>query len=396
MGAAPRARRSRSSATGSKRALGRPAQTDVTLDLSGLSGVTLYEPEELVLSAQGRHAARRDRGAARRRRPGARLRADGLRPAPRRRGRPRHDRRRARRQPLGPAPDQGRRRARPFPRRHRGLRPRRDLQVRRPGGEERHRLRSLQAAAGSWGTLAAMTEVTIKVLPRPETEQTLLIARPRRRGARDRGDDRGDGLARATCRARRTCRRRSPRASGRRRRRRRHGGHGAAAGGRRALGRAPPAHAAGAAEAVRRARARVGEVASRALWRAVRDATPFAAGRGGRSRSGASRRRRPRRRAGRADREASRRRRCSTTGPAGWSGSRSTPSDDARRRRSRGAVAPSGGHATLIRAPAALRAAVDVFEPQPAALAALDQAGQGRASIRRACSIPGRMWAGCS
>src|SRR4249920_556347 len=37
---------------GSKRALGRPAQTDVTLDLSGLSGVTLYEPEELVLSAK--------------------------------------------------------------------------------------------------------------------------------------------------------------------------------------------------------------------------------------------------------------------------------------------------------------------------------------------------------
>ena len=36
---------------GSKRALGRPAQTDLTLDLSGLSGVTLYEPEELVLSA---------------------------------------------------------------------------------------------------------------------------------------------------------------------------------------------------------------------------------------------------------------------------------------------------------------------------------------------------------
>src|SRR5262249_5107855 len=36
---------------GSKRALGRPAQTDLTLDLSGLSGITLYEPEELVLSA---------------------------------------------------------------------------------------------------------------------------------------------------------------------------------------------------------------------------------------------------------------------------------------------------------------------------------------------------------
>src|SRR2546430_6454015 len=29
--------------------------------------------------------------------------------------------------------------------------------------------------AGSWGTLAAMTDVTIKVLPRSETEQTLLV-----------------------------------------------------------------------------------------------------------------------------------------------------------------------------------------------------------------------------
>src|SRR5690349_24617982 len=37
---------------GSKRALGRPCQTDLTLDLSGLTGVTLYEPEELVLSAK--------------------------------------------------------------------------------------------------------------------------------------------------------------------------------------------------------------------------------------------------------------------------------------------------------------------------------------------------------
>ena len=29
---------------GSKRTLGRPSQSDLTLDLSGLSGVTLYEP----------------------------------------------------------------------------------------------------------------------------------------------------------------------------------------------------------------------------------------------------------------------------------------------------------------------------------------------------------------
>ena len=37
---------------GSKRALGRPAQWDATLDLSALTGVTLYESNELVLSAR--------------------------------------------------------------------------------------------------------------------------------------------------------------------------------------------------------------------------------------------------------------------------------------------------------------------------------------------------------
>ena len=37
---------------GSKRGIGRAAQWDLSLDLSGLSGVTLYEPEELVLSAR--------------------------------------------------------------------------------------------------------------------------------------------------------------------------------------------------------------------------------------------------------------------------------------------------------------------------------------------------------
>src|SRR5260370_20828220 len=37
---------------GPKRAIGRAAQWDATLDLSGLAGITLYEPEELVLSAK--------------------------------------------------------------------------------------------------------------------------------------------------------------------------------------------------------------------------------------------------------------------------------------------------------------------------------------------------------
>src|SRR5690242_1722519 len=37
---------------GSKRAIGRAAQWDLTLDMSGLAGICFYEPEELVLSAQ--------------------------------------------------------------------------------------------------------------------------------------------------------------------------------------------------------------------------------------------------------------------------------------------------------------------------------------------------------
>jgi glycolate oxidase FAD binding subunit len=37
---------------GSKRPLGRPAQYDATLDLSGVAGIVLYEPQELILSAK--------------------------------------------------------------------------------------------------------------------------------------------------------------------------------------------------------------------------------------------------------------------------------------------------------------------------------------------------------
>ncbi len=37
---------------GSKRGIGRPVETNHVLDLSGLSGITLYEPDELVLSAR--------------------------------------------------------------------------------------------------------------------------------------------------------------------------------------------------------------------------------------------------------------------------------------------------------------------------------------------------------
>jgi glycolate oxidase FAD binding subunit len=51
-----------------------------------------------------------------------------------------------------------------------------------------------------------------------------------------------------------------------------------------------------------------------------------------------------------------------------WLATEPTPADAAA---VRAALAPLGGHATLVRAPAALRAAVDVFQPQPPALMAL-------------------------
>jgi glycolate oxidase FAD binding subunit len=59
----------------------------------------------------------------------------------------------------------------------------------------------------------------------------------------------------------------------------------------------------------------------------------------------------------------------------------------------RGAVAATGGHATLIRAPAALRAAVDVFEPQAAAVAALTKRVKDNFDPKGVLN-PGRMWAG--
>ena len=119
MGARRTTRRWKSPGSGTKRAIGRPAQTDLTLDLSGLTGVTLYEPEELVLSARAGtplaeiEALLDDSGQELAFEPmdyGPLLGA---------RGRARAHRRRARGQSLRAAADQGGRGARPFPRRSR-------------------------------------------------------------------------------------------------------------------------------------------------------------------------------------------------------------------------------------------------------------------------------------
>jgi glycolate dehydrogenase FAD-binding subunit len=59
----------------------------------------------------------------------------------------------------------------------------------------------------------------------------------------------------------------------------------------------------------------------------------------------------------------------------------------------RKAVGRIGGHATLVRAPASVRAAVDVFEPEPPALAALSKRVKESFDPKGVLN-PGRMWAG--
>jgi glycolate oxidase FAD binding subunit len=58
----------------------------------------------------------------------------------------------------------------------------------------------------------------------------------------------------------------------------------------------------------------------------------------------------------------------------------------------RAAVKAAGGHATLVRAPAALRAAIEVFEPQEAPIAALTARIKEGFDPQRVLN-PGRMWA---
>ena len=67
--------------------------------------------------------------------------------------------------------------------------------------------------------------------------------------------------------------------------------------------------------------------------------------------------------------------------------------DDAGAALVRRAVAATGGHATLIRAPAPARAAIDVFAPQDAAVAALTKRVKESFDPKGVLN-PGRMWAG--
>lgn len=381
---------------GSKRALGRPAQTDATLDLSGLSGVTLYEPEELVLSAKaGTPIAEIEELVASRGQalafepmdvsvllggvPGAgtiggvlaaglagprRIKAGG-----------------ARDHFLGFTAVSGR------------------GELFKSGGRVVKNVTGYDLSklmAGSFGTLGAMTDVTVKTLPRAETEASVLVL----------GLDEAQAVAAMAAAMGSSCEVSSA-------------AHipeaivartsddlpvGRAVTALRLEGIAPSvAHRRDALADLLKPLGSLGalnEAQSRAFWRAVRDVVPFAAS------------------VTRKDEAIPQERsvwRLSTAPSRGtelarliagridaefiydWAGglvwAALAPVDDAGASVVRPAIRQCGGHATLIRAPVAVRAAVEVFEPQPAALAALTKRVKDSFDPTGVLN-PGRMWAG--
>jgi glycolate oxidase FAD binding subunit len=375
---------------GSKRGIGRAAQWDATLDLSALSGVTLYEPEELVLSAKAGTPLHEIEALV-----AEKLQALAFEPmdygpllggeagaatiggviASNLSGPRRIKSGAARDHFLGFSAVSGR------------------GETFKSGGRVVKNVTGYDLCklmAGSWGTLAAMTDVTIKTLPKAETEQTILVLG---------GDAAVAGKLMATAM----------------------GSYGdvSAAAHLPAAVAAEVGETASARTAVTALRlegvtpsvaqrkslldnllaplgalASLDEASSRALWRAIRDVTPFAA------------------KGGRGDADIWR----ISTAPArgaeigraladkaggeilyDWAGGlvwAALPrSDDAQAQLVHATVAAAGGHATLIRAPAAVRAKVDVFTPEPAPLAALTQRVR-KGFDPQGVLNPGRMWAG--
>jgi glycolate oxidase FAD binding subunit len=371
---------------GSKRAIGCPAQTDATLDLSGVAGITLYEPEELVLSAKagtalaeieavlasksqhlpfepidygplfGEQAGRGTIGGA--------LAANVSGPRRIRAGA-------ARDHLLGIVAVSGR------------------GETFRSGGRVVKNVTGYDLCklmAGSWGTLAALTDVTIKVLPRPPGEATLLAF----------GLD--DAAAAAMAKAMGSTA----------------GVSGAAhlpdyaasrfvslAGAEAVTALRIEGIVEGIADAIAGLRKAVplfaagtvlDETESRALWRAVRDVRPFW-----------------------PDTEAGDRAlwRVSTAPSKGfeiarklspaahvfydWAGGllwiAPPAAPDCHAGEIRAAVATAGGHATLVRAPAAVRASIGAFAPEAGALAALTRRVKEGFDPQGVLN-PGRMWAG--
>jgi glycolate oxidase FAD binding subunit len=371
---------------GSKRGIGRPSQTDLTLDLSRLTGVTLYEPAELVLSARaGTPLAEiealleennqelafepMDYGPLFGAEPGQGTLGGAI--AANLSGPRRIKAGAARDHFLGVTAVSGR------------------GETIKSGGRVVKNVTGYdmcKVLAGSWGTLAAMTDITVKVLPKAETEATVLV---------EGLDDAAAGAAMAAAMGS------AFDVSG--------AAHlpdhvasyfdglpkPEAATALRLEGFAPSvAHRKETLAALMKPFGPVvllEEKESRALWRSIRAVKPFAA-------------------------EAARERplwRISTAPGRGhelvdlitpaaqmfydWAGGLvwvAMPyADEPDAGTIRGAVATLGGHATLVRAPVAIRAAADVFEPEEPALRALSKRVKDGFDPKGVLN-PGRMWAG--
>jgi glycolate oxidase FAD binding subunit len=374
---------------GTKRAIGRAAQWDATLDLSGLSGVTLYEPEELVLSAKaGTPLAEIEALVAASKQElafepmdystvlggGAGAATIGGVLAANLSGPRRIKAGAARDHFLGLNAVSGR------------------GEIFKSGGRVVKNVTGYDVCkliAGSWGTLAAMTDVTIKTLPRAETEATVLVLNL---------DDGAAGKAMtaatgsfadvsAAAHLPATVAARIPETAA-----------AQAVTAFRLEGVAPSV--ADRKAVLEKLLAPFGtldaldETRSRALWRAVRDVTPFAAAgpAGGRDLWRISTAPSQGPQLGRTLAE-----QAQAELLYDWAGgliwAALPASNDARTPLVRAAVASAGGHATLIRAPVSVRAAVEVFTPEPPAQAALT------ARVRQSFDPQGvlnagRMWAG--
>jgi glycolate oxidase FAD binding subunit len=377
---------------GTKRAIGRPSQSEITLDLSDLVGVTLYESEELVLSAkagtpvaeiealvgaQGQELAFEPidygpllGGASRNATIGGVIAANLSGPRRLKAGA-------ARDHFLGVTAVSGR------------------GETFKSGGRVVKNVTGYDLCkliAGSWGTLAVMTDVTLKVLPRAETTQTVLLI-----GLEDAAATRAMTMAMGTsCDVSGAAH--LPAGIAARMPVLQVAAEGAAVTALRLEGVAPSvAHRRQVLEALLKPLGRLGhlgETDSIAFWRAVRDAVPFAA-------------------SGREDQWPVWRVSVAPAHGAGiaarivaqaeaeafydWAGGlvwiALPPRDDAGAAIVRRALADGGGHATLIRAPAAVRAAVDVFQPQEAGVAALSKRIKDGFDPRGVLNA-GRMWAG--
>jgi len=372
---------------GSKRALGRPSQTDVTLDLSGLSGVTLYEPEELVLSAKaGTPIAEvealvasknqqlefepMDYGPLLGQPDGAGSLGGAL--ATNLAGPRRIKSGAARDHFLGFSAVSGR------------------GETFKSGGRVVKNVTGYdlcKVLAGSYGTLAAMTDVTVKTLPRAETEETVLVL-----GLSDVNAIKAMSAAMASsCDVSGAAHLPAHIAF-------RFGGlESTQATTALRLEGVPPSvkHRKEALIALLKSYgsvASLGAERSKLLWSSIRDVRPFAA-------NGPS----GQRPVWRVSTVPSKGAELATLIPPSaqmfydWAGGliwiAPLPGLDVASDEIRAAVRATGGHATLIRADASVRAASDVFEPQDGALAAVTKRVKESFDPKGVLN-PGRMWAG--